>query len=275
MNAFLRVIVNASKLATLHSSLFFKVPINYESGRVTEHGTTTVVSEMTDNDYRTFSTVLDVDIDTRDAAGNVTSIDYVFIKAKGDNIAYSFTPTGGAGRGFVDRTIPTTITNFEGDDVSTVVSGFVHELYPLPASVTASSVRLTFTGTNVQVYAVMLLQLGLEIQANSRYTSIAFNKVDRSGVLQQSNGGQVRRQPAINNQRFRWQGDYRCVFSENSVPEFLSYVENNLNGAFSMEFSRHPSRVFPMTFPALRFANGYLGVVRASGEFVEFQVAER
>ena len=208
-------------------------------------------------------------------AGNVTSIDYVFIKAKGDNIAYSFVPTGGAGTGFTNRTIPTTVTNFEGDTVSTIVSGFIHELYPLPASVTASSVQLTFTGTNMQIYAVMLLQLGMEINANSRYTSIAFNKVDRSGVLQQSNGGQVRRQPAIGNTRFKWTGDYRCVFSEHSVPEFMAYVENNLNGAFALEFSRHPARVFPMTFPALRMANGYLGPVRDAGEYVEFQVAER
>ena len=82
-NAFLRVVANASKLATLHSSLFFKPPINYDGGdRVTVRGATTGVPEMTDNDYRTFSTVLDVDIDVSDDGGGVSAIDYVFCQGE-------------------------------------------------------------------------------------------------------------------------------------------------------------------------------------------------
>ena len=59
--------------------------------------------------------------------------------------------------------IPTTIDGLGGGSVSTVVNGFTHDLFPLGASVSASSVRLQITGTGLEVYAVMLLKLGLRL----------------------------------------------------------------------------------------------------------------
>ena len=124
------ITVNGSVLASLHSTLFFAEPVNYQSGRVVERGTTTVVSTLTDNDYTTFSTHTDFDMDMQDAVGDPTAFDYVFIKAKGDSITYSITPTGGTGTGFVDRVIPTTIKGLGGGSVSTVINGFTHDSVP-------------------------------------------------------------------------------------------------------------------------------------------------
>ena len=42
-----------------------------------------------------------------------------------------------------------------------LLAGFIHELYPLPAQVTATSVRLTFTGTDVEIYADNVSTIGL------------------------------------------------------------------------------------------------------------------
>ena len=40
---------------TLHNSLFFKNALNYEPGRIVRAGTSDVVPEMSDNNYRTYS----------------------------------------------------------------------------------------------------------------------------------------------------------------------------------------------------------------------------
>ena len=93
------VTLKGSVLASLHNTLFFEEPLNYEHGRVQRHNSSTIVTELTDNDKATFSRHTDFDIDMADADGNPTAFDYVGIIAKGQNIRYSITPIGGTGTG--------------------------------------------------------------------------------------------------------------------------------------------------------------------------------
>ena len=259
---------------TLHSSLFFKDPINYLPGRVKIHGMQTVVPEMTDNDYKTFSSQADVDMDVSEDS-NATRITHIFLKAKNID-AYTFTPTGGAGAGFSNRSLLTTVTNYEGESTSTTVSGFQHDLYPLPAAITATTARLQFTGTHPEIYALMLLDIGIEIDANSRFTQIDFQKVDRTGTLTTNPTGRTRRNPPFAGTRFKWEGAYVCQFRGESVSAFLAWLEANPNFAFAQEFSRYPARVFPTANPSTRIRNGYLNPeAKSNGEFVQFRVSER
>ena len=259
---------------TLHSSLFFKNPLNYEPGRVERRSSSTLITEMTDNDYRTYSSETDVDIDMHDTQGNPSGISHIFIKSKNLD-SYAFTPTGGSGAGFTGRTLPTTLPNYEGSTSRTIVSGFQHDLYELPSAVTATSVRLRFTGTNLQIHALMLLDIGWEINANTRFTQIEFNKVDRTGSLKQNPTGRTRRNPPFAGTRFKWEGLYNCQFRNESLAAFQAWQEENLNFAFAQEYARYPARVFPATFPALRTSSGYLGLVKSNGEWTQFRVAER
>ena len=175
------VTLKGSVLASLHNSLFFEEPINYEDGRIKRRGTSIIVPELSDNDYTTFSNHTDFMIDISDENGDPTAFDYIFIKAKGQNIRYSIILTGGTGQGFTNRLMPETIKNIGGGEVSTIVNGFTHDLYPLPQRVTATSVRLQINGTNMEIYAVMLLKLGWELDANSDFIQMQFEKVDRAG----------------------------------------------------------------------------------------------
>ena len=61
----------------IHDTLFFKDPINYLPGRVKRRGSSVIINQMTDNNYRTFSTETDIDIDMRDRAQNATRVDYI------------------------------------------------------------------------------------------------------------------------------------------------------------------------------------------------------
>ena len=261
-------------MITLHNSLFFKNPLNYLPGRVTQYGTSNLIIEMTDNTYRTFSNETDVDMDVSDAQGNPTRITHIFIKAKHLQ-RYAFTPIGGTGTGFTGRILPTHIANYEGRDTRTRISGFQHDLYELPSAVTATSARLEFVGPNVEIYAVMLLDLGWQLKANAQFTQIEFNKVDRTGSLNQNPTGRTRRGTPFAGSRFKWEGLYTAIFRDAVLAEFHAWIEKNPNFAFAMEFSRYPARVFPATFPAFRLPNGYRTLVKSNGEWTQFRVAER
>ena len=68
---------------SLHNAILFKYPANYNEAndRVTVRGATTVVSEVVDNDYTTYSAEDDVDVNIADANGSPTRVDAIFIKS--------------------------------------------------------------------------------------------------------------------------------------------------------------------------------------------------
>ena len=61
---------------------------------MTVRGATTIVSEMTDNDYTTYSAEDDIDVNIADADGNATRVDAMFVKCSGV-ASHRGNPTGG------------------------------------------------------------------------------------------------------------------------------------------------------------------------------------
>ena len=258
---------------TLHNSLLFKNALNYEPGRIVRAGTSEVVSEMSDNNYRTYSREGSVVIDMRDANGDPSRITHIFVKGKA--LDYDFNPIGGQGTGFTGRVPPAEVTTYEDTPSRTTISGFQHDLYELPNPVTATSVEMDFNGANRQIHALMLLDLQWQLSANSQFTQMEFNKVDRTGDLIENPTGRTRRGPPFAGARFKWEGLYTAIFQSATLAAFHKWIEENLNFVFAMEFSRYPARVFPATFPSFRLPNGYRTLVKSSGEWTQFRVAER
>lgn len=256
---------------TLHNALYFNNPLNYDVGRIKRHGTSVIINEMSDNSYLTFSTESDVAVNLADSLGNPTKITHIFIKYKGDLTSYIGTPTGGIGSAF-SRTLPTEILNYEDATVSLEVNGFKHDLYELPSAVSATDVRMQFTATNLEIYALMLLELGYEIDANCQFTQIEYNHTDRAGSSSQNPQGRSVRDPSYAGARVKGEARYTAIFRSAEVPVFLDWMERHLNFAFAREFSRYPADVFLATFPDLRVQNEYLNNVMES---LGFRVAER
>ena len=121
----------------------------------------------------------------------------------------------------------------------------------------------------------MLLKIGWEINANSDYTQMDFEKVDRAGSLEAAPDGEIERVRALGAERFKWEMQYTMTLDTSDVDGFMDWVEANANCAFAREFSRHPADVYPACFPALEMPNGYLGLVKSSGETIQFGVAEQ
>lgn len=268
-------------IASLHNALFFKDCVNYRDtgARVRKYGeTTTIVRAAADNDYETFTTETDLDINLA-VDGNPTRVDAIFVKGTGIE-THSAVPTGGSGTGYSHRALPSTVKNYEGTDVSTIVNGFQHDLYLLDQHWTATSVRMTFTGADARIYEVMLLQFGLEMDANGDFLDINVDFVDREGVVHTNPKGGILYDDPIHGERDKFEIDYVVkVFAGKTLlqtPEdFLYWRMDNRNCVFAMEFSRHPARVFPAVLPRDRVPIRYRTDDKTGGEIVSFRVAEQ
>ena len=269
---------NASKLAMLQSTLFFKPSITYDGDRVTVHGASTIIREMTDNNYETYSSASDVEINTADADGNPTTIHFIALKTKKVE-RYSFFPSGGTGTGFTNRAMPTHFVATGGEAIPTIVNGYQHELYPLPEPVTATEVRLQFHGTDIEIYAVMILNLIKEIR-DGDFLDILPDKVDRTGEIIEFPDGGVDRGNVIGAERWKWETEYVLeVLPEGTafetVTEVRKFISENPNIVHAEEPARHPDRIYPAIQAKTEITEEQQGKYKGSGVIVPFRVAER
>ena len=276
-----RAVTQKTPIASLHNALFFKECVNYfdNGGRVSEYGNpSNVIRVVADNDYKTFTREKDLVLNIA-VGGNPTRVDAIFVKGQ-DIERHSAEPTGGTGSGYSNRRMPSTVKNWEGTDVSTIVNGFQHDLYLLDQHFTATSVRVTFTGTDVKITEIMLLEFGLEIDSNADFTEIATNFVDRTGVVHPDPSGGISYTPPIGGGRDRWQIDYAVKVVPGKTlletPEdFLYWRAKNRNHVFCMEPSRFPWRIFPAVFLGKSVPVRYRTDDKTGGEILNFRVAEQ
>ena len=268
-------------IASLHNALFFKECVNYfdDGARISEHGDPThLVRAVGDNNYKTFTREKDLVINIA-VGGQPTRVDAIFVKGKGIT-RHSGTPTGGSGSGWTDVDLPSTVKNWEGTDINTTVLGFQHHLLLMDQHFTATSVRVQFEGTNVEIYEILLLEFGIEIDANSDFTEIATNFVDRSGVVHPDPGGGISYTPPLGGGRDRWQIDYAVKVVPGKTlletPEdFLYWRAENRNHVHVQEFTRKPWRVFPAVFLGKSVPVRYRTNDKTGGELLTFRVAEQ
>ena len=276
-----RAVTQKTPIASLHNALFFKECVNYfdNGGRVSEHGNpSNIIRAVADNDYKTFTREKDLVLNIA-VGGHPTRVDAIFVKGTGFE-RHSAVPTGGSGSGWTDRIVPSTVKNWEGTEVSTIVNGFQHDLYLLDSHFTATSVRLTFTGTDAKIYEIMLLEFGLEIDSNADFTEIATNFVDRTGVVHPDPSGGISYTPPIGGGRDRWQIDYAVKVVPGKTlletPEdFLYWRAKNRNHVHAQEPSRFPWRVFPAVFLGKSVPVRYRTDDKIGGEILNFRVAEQ
>ena len=274
-------ITGTTPIASLHNSIFFRDCRNLEGEgeRITEHGVSTnVLRAAADNDLETYTDETDIDIDISDGS-DATRVHAIYTVTEGVT-SHVGVATGGSGTGWSARTLPSTIKNWEGTDVSTTIDDKQYDLYLLDEDFTATSVQVTFTGTGVKVYEIMLLEFGIEIGANSDFTEISPDKVDRNFVLHESVDGGILRETSLGG-RHRWQVQYLAKFVAQITEieqsdTFLLWMERNLNCVHAMEFSRYPARVFPASFMDSTTPVRLRGDrSKLLGDVIRFRVGER
>ena len=279
-----RPVTQNTPIASLHNALFFKEYVNASGNRRNvsvsmAHATDIVRAAVADNDYTGLSRMLtDYAIDMS-RNNQPTRVDAVFIKSKGIT-QHSGTPTGGSGTGWTNEALPETVENWEGTHISTTVLGFQHHLLLLDQHFTATSVRVQFEGTNVEVYEILLLELLLEIDANGDFTEIAPDYVDRSAVIHPSPGGGIQRSSSLGAERQKWETNYvvKIVPGKTlleSVDEFVYQMGENPNIVHAQEPSRYPARVHPASFLLKRVPTRLRSDDKLQGDAVQFRVGEQ
>ena len=236
-----------------------------------------LVNQATDNNYNSFTTETDLDIDISDGS-NPTAVTHLFLKYKGQLTSYTVTPTGGTGSPFT-RTVPVEVQNWEGSTVSLEVDGYKHDLFEVPSGITGTSLRLQLTGTDVRIFNLFVLELGLEINANGGFSRIHPVEVDRTGRVHRFPRGGLRYVEQIGATRNKWEYDLvllSTVATEFPYKDLLRWISAYPNCAFAREFTRKPDEVMLVTFPQLeKRIQPRSDLYKGAGDRVPFRVAER
>ena len=252
-------------MPNLNNTLLFKDCVNYldAGARVSEFGNASnILRAVADNDYTTFSTETDYAINMAIDMATPTRVDAFFLKSKGV-ASHIGTPSGGTGTGWTHRTLPSTVDNIRGEAISTTVDGFQHDLYLLPAHFTATSVRLQFTGTNVEIYEMMLLEVIQEIDATtSDFVEFQAEQADRAGRVERSPIGGVsvisgegdREKRDVNMTVYIHPGGNTLI---DSPDEFLYLLEANTRLVMAEAFTENPQWVYPAIVGSLEIPVPY------------------
>ena len=165
--------------------------------------------------------------------------------------------------------LTTTAVNLSGFSAGTV-------------SITADSgvmnvteVQLVFTGTNVRIYEIMLLEFLYEFDTERSFLSIDPTFQDNSLIQTNIRGETTRIQSLAS--RGKWTVGYRALFGDYAVRDYRGFMEllrNHRNFAFAQQFERYPERVFPATWGNTDFGQAYFTRRISSGTVVDFNIQE-
>ena len=291
-------------LETDHKTFFWKYPINY---REIERNTTVAqvgipqeeLPAIGDNDHNTFSATNSVRIDVSN-----NGFTHLFLKTMHvDNMILDLDGTSRTSFDF-----PNTILNSSNRYVRLDPDGFQNILFRINSDGSrenASELIINLMPISGQssciIYEVMVLDQSLIMNADRRFTKISYKLADRSSVIQKDIADRVTKIPGINNDRWKWDVDYKTTFRGDELNPFqqdgtlipgselqidnldgmlynrlINFIRDrtNNNFCFSGEYTRYPERVYPSTFPNPDMLLAFLSDFKASGEEIEFTVIE-
>ena len=265
---------------SLHNTFIFRDCVNYRNngGRVAEHGNASnVIRAVADNDRETFSTETDYAVDI--AVDSLpTRVDAFYLVSKGVD-THAGTPTGGTGTGWTARTVPASVDNIRGESVSTVVDGLQYDLFLLDTHFTAESVRLQFTGTGVEIYEVMLLEIVQEINATySDFLAFDAEQVNRTGRVERSPIGGL---SVVDSTREKRDVEMTVYIRPSgrtliqSPDEFLYLLEANPRLTLAESFSENPSLLYPAIVGSLEIPVPYHSNYKPLGYDMTVLIRER
>ena len=258
---------------------FFDYPLNYGSGR-------SQYAEIADNDYLTFTTqtsmLLNIDT-TGDGSGAAREVTDIFVKGTGiRSYAAAFTDPAHIVSPAA-RTLPSTVTNDSGDTVSISVDGYQNDLHNLWTDETqpkpkAKSVTLTFTGTNIRVYEVMILNRLLTLNSDGGFSRIEYDSIDL-GSVDDDLRGRLSYVPPIGGERDKWLCRLTALSRRRSerdkiADQLIRFIRKYKNFTFAAEYNRYPERVFPALWPNPETQIRYLTRWKGAGRRALFTVRE-
>ena len=258
----------------------FDYPLNYGSGR-------SQYREVADNDYATFttSTSMLLHIDTAgDGSGTARDFTDIFIKCSGV-ASYSAALTDPVNiTSPQPRTLPENVTNDSRDTVPITVDGFQHDLHSLwedesTAKPKAKSVTLTFTGSNIRIYNVLVLDRRLSLNANGGFSRIEYDSIE-TGSYETDLRGHRSYVPALGGTRDKWLVNLtldsrRTTTGRDTIADdLIHFIRKHKSFVFAPEPKRYPDRIFIAGWGEAQTAIRYISRWKGAGRRVSFSVRE-
>ena len=263
---------------------FFDFPLNYGSAR-------SQYKAVADNDYNTFTseTSMLLHIDTAgDGSGTARDFTDIFIKGSGiTSYTAAFTDpehiTSPAA-----RTLPETVTNDSRDSVPILVDGFQNDLYALwtktdevanLAKPKAKSITLTFAGSNIRIYEVMILNRMLTLDSDGGFSRIEYDSIDL-GTVEPDLRKRLSYVPPIGGERDKWLVNLTLLSRRSGTGRdtiadaLISFIRRYKRFVFAPEYHRYPERVFPALWPNPETQIRYLSRWKGGGRRALFSVRE-
>ena len=242
--------------------LFFNDCIHLDNDRVAKTNGN-IDYNASDNDFTTYSeeTTLQFDISR---GSNATKATHISLKATG--ITSYQVQTLVSNTWTTQETITPTKKTYRG---------WNNSLEKLTTAITATSIRLVFTGSNIKISEVMLLEHAGGLVS---LTNILPIKRDRTGIIQQTQAGEVKRVKTEVSSRFKWQLDFSAAFGYNNthkLEDFLDWINSNPNFTFAERPNNYPWRVYPATFSNNEFNTSFITKTIQIGELVNCKLDER
>ena len=239
-----------------------------------ERNHTTTPAEAGDNDRSTSTSESTVVCDIQDLDENDTDFDHIFVRCSGVT-SYELS-LGSISQGI--RTLPATlqVTGAEPpiSDVSITRDGYQHDLLALERALTGASVSLTFTGSDIKINEVLILNRSAI--ANQNYTRLDHSKTDVNSNLDQGQSGEVSRTLSARGDRLRWRSDLSVEFvsADEDSEAFLNWINENPHVVIAHDPQLYPWRVYRARFLGSRYNIPYVSKVLDKGESVSFQIQE-
>ena len=258
---------------------FFDAPLNYGGGR-------SQYKTVADNDYNTFTseTSMLLHIDTAgDGSGTARDFTDIFLKGSGvSSYTAAFTNPENI-TSPAARTLPENVTNDSRDTVPILVDGYQHDLHNLwtdesTAKPKAKSITLTFTGSNIRIYEVMVLDRLLTLNSDGGFSRIEYDSIDL-GTVEPDLRKRLSYVPPIGGERDKWLVNLtlqspRRGTRETLSDQIVSFIRRYKRFVFAPEYKRYPDRVFPALWPNPETQIRYLSRWKGGGRRVQFSVRE-
>jgi len=233
--------------------LFFYPSTTYLPDRVKSGSV--LVREVADNNYKTFSDRTSYAIKTHRQA-MPTKMTHLCVKTKGVD-SYEV-------QGSFNRTMPSNTSRF----------GFQQDLFEFPETLYDEDLSVEFTGTDVAIYEIMVLELALFFHEDKRFVAERHTKVNATGGTHISTEGEATGYRRRGAHRWYWRSDYSCIFEADAYDTFLLWLSENPVVVFCPGIQRFPNRVYPASHIKNEYAAVPRSSVQSAGSLLDFTMAE-
>lgn len=259
---------------------FFDYPINFYNDTSRNKSGETVIAAFGDGRRDTFSDettyrFLTHDVNATPSVRAATRISHIYVRGK--NIAtYRVSVPTGFGTGTpATRTMPTSLQNPEGRTISIVREGVAADLFALPTPFSATAVDMTLTGTDIEVYSVLILNEVLAMDSDTHFIQMRATLEQHTSAHFQNVRGQRFRYSIAPEQSWKWGVAYGARFiGDADYTALLEFMQQHQHFAFAEDYTRYPQRVYPATFKNYGVTLEFITRWKGSGTDIYFEIAE-